>query len=79
MPLTITLTGEPVEVIREVKYNETVTNLEKDDPMKPKIIAALNAAGINSVEALGVGCDSDWVAAYTLVGFGIPCVCRHAA
>lgn len=50
---TITLTGEPVEVIREVKY-ETVTNSEKDDPVKPKIIAALNAAGINSV---GMGDD----------------------
>lgn len=43
---SVAWSGTAEEVRREVKY-ETVTNLERD-PMKDKILAALNAAGIKT-------------------------------
>lgn len=43
----LTLTSDPAEVRREVEY-KPVTNSQKDDPVKPKILAALNAAGIKT-------------------------------
>ncbi len=45
---SVAFSSEPVEVRRKVNY-ETVTNHRKeDDPMKDKILAALNAAGIKT-------------------------------
>lgn len=43
----IELTGERVEVVRRVGYEEVKTNGEQNS-MKEKIIAALNAAGVKS-------------------------------
>lgn len=54
---SLSLVGEPVEVVRQVKYEP----IEKEtDPMKDAILAALNAAGI-SVAGLD---DSQLLAAY---------------
>jgi hypothetical protein len=43
---SLALLGNPVEVIRKVDY-EPVSNSEKVDPVKDKILAALNASGIS--------------------------------
>lgn len=40
--------GHPVEVTRKVSYEAISTNQEEPDPMKDKILAALNAAGIKT-------------------------------
>lgn len=40
--------GAPTEVIRKVSYEAISTNQEEPDPMKDKILAALNAAGITT-------------------------------
>ena len=40
--------GAPIEVIRKVSYEAIEKNQEEFDPMKEKIIAALNAAGIKT-------------------------------
>lgn len=44
---SLALTGQPVEVRREVTY-EPVLNHERADAVKDKILAALNAAGIKT-------------------------------
>lgn len=44
---SVAFAGQAVEVTRKVEY-EPVTNREKGDPMKDKILAALNAAGIKT-------------------------------
>jgi hypothetical protein len=57
---SVAFSSEPVKVIRRVEYEE-VTNQRKDiDPMKPQILAALNAAGIKT-DGLS---DDDLLAAY---------------
>lgn len=43
---SLALSADIAEVIREVEY-KTVSNHEKDDTVKEKILAALNAAGIS--------------------------------
>lgn len=43
---SVAFTADPIEVTRKVEY-EPVTNT-KDDPVKEKILAALNAAGITT-------------------------------
>lgn len=43
--LSLAFDGQAEEVRREVTY-ESITNHQKDDPVKDKILAALNAAGI---------------------------------
>lgn len=43
---SLAFTTQPIEVTRKVEY-EPVTNSVKEDPLKEKILAALNAAGIN--------------------------------
>ncbi len=54
---SLSFVGEPVEVVRQVKYEP----IEKEtDPMKTAILAALNAAGISSA---GLD-DSQLLAAY---------------
>jgi len=40
--------GQPVQVERQVKYEEVATNLQGADPVKDKILAALNAAGVQT-------------------------------
>ena len=45
--VSVTLTGQQVEVTRKVEY-EPITNSQEDDTVKPKILAALNAAGIQT-------------------------------
>ena len=46
--VSVTLTSDPIEVTRKVEY-EPITNSQKDDDtVKPKILAALNAAGIQT-------------------------------
>lgn len=42
---SIAFVGQAIEVTRKVDY-EPITNHQKDDPVKEKILAALNAAGI---------------------------------
>lgn len=42
---SVAFAGQAVEVTRKVEY-EPITNQEKGDPVKDKILAALNAAGI---------------------------------
>lgn len=42
--------GSAVEVIRKVSYKAISTNQEEPNPMKEKILAALNAAGIKTAE-----------------------------
>ncbi|WP_255033883.1 DUF2213 domain-containing protein [Rhodoferax sp. TH121] len=44
---SVALLGQAVEVRRKVEY-EPITNHERVDPVKDKILAALNAAGIQS-------------------------------
>lgn len=44
---SVALTSDPIEVTRKVEY-EPITNSQKDDTVKPKILAALNAAGIQT-------------------------------
>ena len=44
---SVALISDPIEVIRKVEY-EPITNSQKDDTVKPKILAALNAAGIQT-------------------------------
>jgi len=44
---SVALIGQAVEVRRKVEY-EPITNHERVDPVKDKILAALNAAGIQS-------------------------------
>lgn len=57
---SVAFSSEPVEVMRRVEYEE-ITNTRKDhDPMKPQILAALNAAGIKT-DGLS---DDDLLAAY---------------
>lgn len=56
---SVALIGQPVEVIRKVEY-EPISNQEKVDAVKDKILAALNAAGINT-EGLD---ESQLLAAY---------------
>ena len=56
---SVALVGQPVEVIRKVEY-EPISNQEKVDAVKDKILAALNAAGIKT-EGLD---DSQLLAAY---------------
>lgn len=57
---SLSFVGEPVEVVRQVKYEP----IEKEtDPMKTAILAALNAAGISSA---GLD-DSQLLAAYNLL------------
>lgn len=43
--VSVALTTDPIEVTRKVEY-APITNSQEDDPVKPKILAALNAAGI---------------------------------
>lgn len=43
---SVAFTSDPVEVVRQVEY-KPVTNRQEVDPVKDKILAALNAAGIN--------------------------------
>ncbi len=40
--------GTAVQVERQVKYEEVATNLQGADPVKDKILAALNAAGVQT-------------------------------
>jgi len=40
--------GSAVQVERQVKYEEVATNLQGADPVKDKILAALNAAGVQT-------------------------------
>lgn len=56
---SVALIGQPVEVIRKVEY-EPISNQEKVDAVKDKILAALNAAGIKT-EGLD---ESQLLAAY---------------
>lgn len=56
---SVALVGQPVEVLRKVEY-EPISNQEKVDAVKDKILAALNAAGIKT-EGLD---DSQLLAAY---------------
>jgi len=44
---SVAFTSDPIAVKREVKY-ETIENSEKDDSVKTHILAALNAAGIQT-------------------------------
>lgn len=44
---SVASSSDPIEVIRKVEY-EPITNHERVDPVKDKILAALNAAGIQS-------------------------------
>ncbi|CAN7596185.1 hypothetical protein LJR039_004357 [Pseudorhodoferax sp. LjRoot39] len=44
---SVAFISDPVEVTRKVEY-QPVTNSQRDDPVKDKILAALNAAGINT-------------------------------
>lgn len=44
---SLALLADPVEVIRKVEY-QPVTNHAKEDTLKDKIVAALNAAGIST-------------------------------
>ena len=44
---SVAFSSDPVEVTRKVEY-QPVTNRKEDDPMKDKILAALNAAGIKT-------------------------------
>ena len=44
---SVAFSSEPVEVVRQVEY-KPVTNSEKVDTVKDKIVAALNAAGIST-------------------------------
>jgi hypothetical protein len=44
---SVAFSNEPVEVVRQVEY-KPVTNSEKVDTVKDKILAALNAAGISA-------------------------------
>ena len=43
---SVAFTSDPVEVVRQVEY-KPVTNRQEVDPVKEKILAALNAAGIS--------------------------------
>lgn len=43
---SVSFTSDPIEVIREVEYKPVINT--KDDPVKEKILAALNAAGIHT-------------------------------
>jgi hypothetical protein len=45
---SVAFAGQAVEVTRKVEYEPITTNREKGDPMKDKILAALNAAGIKT-------------------------------
>jgi hypothetical protein len=45
---SVAFSGTAVEVIRKVEYQTVTTNRKEDDPMKDKILAALNAAGIKT-------------------------------
>lgn len=45
---SLSLLGSPVEVTRRVEYKPVETNSERTDAVKQSIVAALNAAGINS-------------------------------
>lgn len=56
--VSLALLGEPVEVVRQVKYEPIES--QGADPMKETILAALNAAGINTA---GLD-DSQLLAAY---------------
>lgn len=40
--------GAPIEVVRKVSYEAITANKQESDPMKDKLIAALNAAGIKT-------------------------------
>lgn len=42
--------GQPSEVTRKVSYEAVTTNQEEPNPMKDKILAVLNAAGIKTAE-----------------------------
>lgn len=44
---SVALIADPVEVVRQVEY-KPVTNSEEVDPVKDKILAALNAGGIST-------------------------------
>lgn len=44
---SVAFTSDPVEVVRQVEY-KPVTNRQEVDPVKDKILAALNAAGISA-------------------------------
>lgn len=44
---SVASSSDPIEVIRKVEY-EPISNHERVDPVKDKILAALNAAGIQS-------------------------------
>lgn len=44
---SVAFSGDPMEVIRKVSY-QPITNHQEADPMKDKILAALNAAGIKT-------------------------------
>jgi hypothetical protein len=56
---SVAFTSDPVEVVRQVEY-KPVTNSNEVDPVKDKILAALNAAGI-AVAGLD---DTQLLAAY---------------
>lgn len=43
---SVSSTADPIEVTRKVEY-EPISNHQKEDPVKDKILAALNAAGIS--------------------------------
>lgn len=45
---SVALTGQPVEVRREVTYEPVSNHVERADAVKDKILAALNAAGIKT-------------------------------
>jgi hypothetical protein len=60
---SVAFSGTAVEVTRRVSYEPLTTNRVEDDPVKDKILAALNAAGIN-IAGLD---DTQLLAAYNAV------------
>lgn len=45
---SVAFSGQAIQVRRKVEYPPVTTNRKEDDPMKDKILAALNAAGIKT-------------------------------